>query len=46
MAKQYDDFVQLIENTWSSSRRIKTREDLNSLRHELTQYLKNDNMRK
>lgn len=44
MAKQYDDFVQLIENTWSSSRHIKTREDLNSLRHELTQYLKNDNM--
>lgn len=42
MAKQYDDFVQLIENTWSSSKHIKTKEDLRSLRHELTQRLKND----
>lgn len=44
MAKQYDDFVQLIENTWSSSRRIKTKEDLNYLRDELIQQLKSDNM--
>lgn len=44
MAKQYDDFVQLIENAWSSSTHIKTKEDLSCLRHELTQCLKNDNV--
>lgn len=38
MAKQYDDFVQFIENAWSSSTHIKTKEDLSRLRHELAQY--------
>lgn len=42
MAKQYDDFVKVIENTWSSSEHIKTKNDFDKLKDEVLSQLKND----
>lgn len=46
MAKQYDDFVEVIENAWNSSTRIKTKADFDSFIEKVTQQLKDDNKRK
>lgn len=46
MAKQYDDFVQVIENIWSSSTHIKTKTAFDSFKQKVTQQLENDNKEK
>lgn len=44
MAKQYDDFVKVIGNTWGSSKCIKTKAEFDSLKQKVTLQLENDNM--
>lgn len=39
MPKQYDDFVKVIENSWSYSDHIKTKRDFDSLKEAVTQHL-------
>lgn len=46
MAKQYDDFVKVIENEWNSSTHIKTKADFDSFIQKVTQQLEDDNKRK
>lgn len=46
MAKQYDDFVKVIENAWNSSTHIKTKADFDSFIQKVTQQLEDDNKRK
>ena len=43
MAKQYDDFVKVIENTWNSSTHIKTKTEFDSFKQKVTQQLEDDN---
>lgn len=43
MAKQYDDFVKMIGNTWNSSNHIKTKADFDKLKHKVTLQLEDDN---
>jgi len=43
MAKQYDDFVKMIGNTWNSSTHIKTKEGFDCFKNKVTLQLENDN---
>ncbi|MDE6418903.1 MAG: hypothetical protein K2K87_00050, partial [Lachnospiraceae bacterium] len=42
MAKQYDDFVEVIGNIWNSSEHIKTKDDFDRLKHKVSQQLEDD----
>ena len=43
MAKQYDDFVKVIGNTWKSSTHVATKDDFNRLKHKVTLQLEDSN---
>ncbi len=43
MAKQYDDFVKVIGNTWNSSKHIKTKDEFDKLLYNVTLRLEDDN---
>lgn len=42
MARQYDDFVKVIGNTWNSSTHIKTKKDFDNLRYKITKQVKDN----
>ena len=43
MAKQYDDFVKVIRNTWNSSAHIRTKAEFDNLRFKVPQQVENIN---
>lgn len=46
MAKQYDDFVNVIGNIWNCSERIKTKDDFDNFKHKVSLQLEDDNNEK